>query len=121
METGDPLTERLKLLEKKLLHPDVRKSPRELADLLSDDFVEFGSSGRKYGKQEVITGLMREPVQQMTLADFQARVLSPNVVLVTYRVLKSASEKFSLRSSIWRLSNDRWQIVFHQGTPTGPA
>jgi hypothetical protein len=44
------------------------------------------------------------------------------VVLVTYRSVSrdpvSGKERHALRSSIWKLIDGRWQMTFHQGTPT---
>jgi hypothetical protein len=54
--------------------------------------------------------------------EFDLAVLSSDVVLITYRAAKesaSAEEAttYSLRSSIWKFIDGRWQITFHQGTP----
>ena len=47
-------------------------------------------------------------------------MLGPGVVLVTYRIARRASPEESpqhlLRSSIWKLIDGQWQMVFHQGT-----
>ncbi len=63
-----------------------------------------------------------EPVE-VHAQDFALRKLSDAVVLLTYRSAhigpSGALERHTLRSSIWRLEASGWQIVFHQGTPTG--
>jgi hypothetical protein len=46
MEADAALVRLLRDLEERLLRSDVRRSPTALGDLLADDFVEFGSSGR---------------------------------------------------------------------------
>nr|WP_242947776.1 hypothetical protein [Desulfosporosinus lacus] len=50
------------------------------------------------------------------------KVLAPDVVLATYRAVKSNESREemrnSLRSSIWKFLDGRWQMVFHQGTRT---
>jgi hypothetical protein len=112
------LKEHLYSLEERLLQPDVRKSVEELEILLADDFIEFGSSGRVFNKQQVIERLPNESTIQMTLMDFEVKLLAPDVALTTYRVLKHKDMKYSLRSSIWKLKEGKWQMVFHQGTPT---
>jgi len=105
-------------LEERLLVPSVRASPAEVAMLLADEFIEFGSSGRIYDKQEIIRLLQQEQGgTQCTLADFSARKLAADVALVTYRVVESRT----IRSSIWRLEDGRWRMVFHQGTKTDVA
>ncbi|MEJ7607687.1 MAG: nuclear transport factor 2 family protein [Bryobacteraceae bacterium] len=47
-------------LEALLLQPSVRSDIQELSRLLSDDFVEFGSSGRVFDKQQVIALLQAQ-------------------------------------------------------------
>jgi len=114
--------EQLYQLEQRLLQPKVRRSKHDLVILLADDFVEYGSSGRVFHKQQVVEDLPHAPSVQMTLQDFHAKALAPDVVLTTFRVVKkneAGAEKIhSLRSSIWKFIDGRWQMVFHQGTPT---
>jgi hypothetical protein len=120
MEERYSQEELLRRLEKHLLQPEVRQSAEAVADLLADDFFEFGSSGQVFNKQQIIEGLQQEPPAQRSLMQFKATVLAPGVVLATYRaVLYSSSGEppvYSPRSSIWKYTRDRWQMVFHQGT-----
>lgn len=106
-------------LEERLLRPDVRASEAALGALLTDDFVEFGSSGTIYDKRSIIAALLREEPdgEPRTMRDFAIRRLAADVVLVTYRIVESRT----LRSSIWRAAGGRWQMIFHQGTPSDPA
>jgi hypothetical protein len=110
----------LRQLEERLLQPEVRKSAQEVADLLADEFIEFGSSGRVFDKQQVIQGLQHEPMIQRSLGEFQTSILARGVILVTYRAIRQSAcdgeTTHSLRSSIWKLIDGRWQMVFHQGT-----
>jgi hypothetical protein len=104
-------------LETRLHRRSVRNSPDAVAALLTDDFVEFGRSGRVYDKLRTIELLSGDDNELMPeVRDFQARALSHNVVLVTYR--SGRGEHFALRSSIWCLSGGRWRMTFHQGTAT---
>jgi len=122
MEIESFIKEQLYQLEEQLLQPEVRSSIDDLANLLADDFVEFGSSGRIFYKQDVVETLPHVPAVRMTLKDFQAKTLAPDVVLTTFCVIKHNEPRDemrnSLRSSIWKFIDGRWQIVFHQGTPT---
>ncbi len=115
------LEELIQHLEERLLRANVRRSPQDIAELLADDFIEIGSSGRIYDKQTTIAELQRESPVEIALTHFQMRILAPDVVLATYRAVRSASTPAqtaqSLRSSIWRRLDGRWQLVFHQGTP----
>lgn len=120
MKNPDEISETIKLLEKRLLQPEIRHSTEDVSEMLSDDFIEFGSSGHIYSKKQSIEGLQNEDSVRISISDFKATILSPDVVLVTYKAVKhepNRQESRSIRSSIWRFIDDRWQIVFHQGTP----
>jgi hypothetical protein len=112
----------LRELEERLLQPDVRKSAKDVMDLLADEFIEFGSSGRIFDKQQTINSLQNEPIESLTkrsITEFKTLVLAIGVILVTYRIVKHISGEqpvHSLRSSIWKLNNERWKMIFHQGT-----
>jgi hypothetical protein len=116
----------LRRLEEELLKPEVRHSPDQVGALLSDDIVEFGSSGRVFNKQQIIEALKqegpRDPTIRLSVVDFVARRLASDVTLVTYRIIQEGDpgtrQESSLRSSIWKLIEGRWQMVFHQGTPS---
>lgn len=108
-------------LEKELLIPENRLSRPLLNDLLDDDYIEFGSSGRSYLKGEVIEVLLNEKPNKIEIENFDIMELSDSVILATYISVKPDGEDSgklkALRSSIWRMSNEKWRIVFHQGTP----
>jgi hypothetical protein len=119
MEDKNNQEAHLQELEERLLHPAVRHSAESLDNLLADNFIEFGSSGRIYNKQQVIESLQQESPTRRELADFKALVLAEGVVLVTFRVVEEGERPIhSLRSSIWKWMDGRWQMVFHQGTLT---
>jgi hypothetical protein len=100
-------------LETALHKRQVRNSRAAVSELLADEFIEFGSSGRTFNKAQIIEALEKEESdQQVAVEDFVAQELAPGVVLVTYVVKNSGT----LRSSIWKLIDGRWQMVFHQGT-----
>ncbi|HTQ03832.1 MAG TPA: DUF4440 domain-containing protein [Polyangiaceae bacterium] len=105
------LTDEIRDGERQLLTATVRASAEALERLVSDEFVEFGSSGRVYGKAEVIAQMLAMPNVSVTITDFAVLALSPDVALATYKT------PGSLRSSIWRREGAGWRIVFHQGTP----
>ena len=117
MKNNTELEEQLRCLEEKLmgLRPG---TVEELARLLSDDFLEFGSSGSVFCRQDVIDALSRRPYLQVKLADFQVRLLAPQIALVLYSLcpVGSNGDAATLRSSIWRLEKSGWRMVFHQGT-----
>ena len=118
MTNDDTLENHLREFEEDLLQPDVRKSAR-VAELLADEFVEFGSSGRTYNKSQTLAALSQETPTQVTLLEFRLRLLADKIALVTYRTHRHSEPSVdALRSSIWKLDDGQWRIVFHQGTLT---
>jgi hypothetical protein len=114
----------LRGLEEQLHQPSVRQSPETVDRLLADGYVEFGRSGRVYDKAEVMRHLAAEdagPAATITASEFALKSLAEDVVLLTYRSVRRGAdgEKLhALRSSIWTFRDGRWQMLFHQGTPT---
>jgi hypothetical protein len=106
-------------LERSCLDPEVRASPDRLAMLISDDFVEFGSSGRVWDKAAVVKEIPAQSGLTFELSNFEAVRLGPDLVHTTFRVSirDAASTRHSLRSSLWVSRSGRWQMLFHQGTP----
>ena len=101
-------------LEKLLLNHSTRINLNELYNLISDDFVEFGSSGKIYNKQEVIASLLSEEWRDFRVSEVKSKILNKNCVLITYKLFEGS--KVTLRSSVWMLQRGQWQIIFHQGT-----
>jgi hypothetical protein len=117
------LGEHLRALELELLESTTRKNAERVSDLLSDSFQEFGSSGRIYSKRDIILALQEETPISISLSDFEMKLLSDQVALVTYKSVKArqnALPSTALRSSIWLQDGDRWRMIFHQGTKLPP-
>ena len=116
--TDEFLTRHLRELEESLLLPDVRKSDR-LAELLDDGFVEFGGSGTIYTKPDLVALLQAESRVVQTTSDFRVTTLGPDVALLTYRIHRHSDPPVhTLRSSIWRMTDGSWKMLFHQATVT---
>jgi len=118
MKTNKEVLQEIEGLETKLLTSQTRKSEKFLNEILADEFIEFGSSGNIYNKQQIIEALQNETTAKMILSDFNSNKLSEEYFLVTYKVLIKKFDKDinTLRSSIWKFSGNRWEMVFHQGT-----
>ena len=101
-------------LETRLHRRAVRNSLEEVAELLADDFVEFGSSGRFYDKAQAIAALSTDEGEAPKVYDFAIKAVAPDVVLVTYR--SGRGDQFGWRSSIWRRDDGDWRLIFHQAT-----
>jgi len=110
-----PWFDELHELEMEMLDPGARGDPERLGDLLRDDFIEFGSSGRVYEKRMLIDMLSSEEHVPVLIRDFAIRELAPETALINYRSVGQAGQE-ARRSSIWIKDNGRWQMVFHQGT-----
>ena len=122
MRAGEAASELLELLrrqEEELLEPKVRRDQERVAWLLADDFREVGSSGRVFNKAEVVAALLVESAVQLQLSGFTAQALGPDAALVQYVAMKTADGTafWSYRSSVWVLRENRWQMLYHQGTP----
>ena len=110
-------------LEEGLLQHSTRKDRPRVESLLTEEFLEFGSSGRVFTKAEILDSLQTESELQLSLNDFTCVELAQGVALVTYRANRmqlGVAAVESLRSSIWVLRSDRWQMLFHQGTKALP-
>jgi hypothetical protein len=101
----------------------VRSSAEEITKLLADEFIEFGSSGRVFNKHHVIEALRDERSPARTADGLTVRWLTKYVALVAYRTVSRISttgeQRRTLRSSIWKRIDGRWQMIFHQGTAMG--
>ena len=110
-ETGT-LPKLIEALEQSLLDPSVRQSTEQLNTLIADGFLEFGSSGKIYNKQDCIK--QDDIPRKFVVSDFKIKELSKDVMLATYKTTEDGIA--SLRSSIWKRYGAEWQIIFHQGT-----
>ena len=110
--------------EKELLRPEVRRSAEKIAELLSESFFEFGSSGNiyHYHKGDIfLEGPVNEGDWEIT--DFSLAQVSTDSVIATYIATKHtepvAAQKVSLRCSLWEKEEGVWKVKFHQGTYAG--
>jgi hypothetical protein len=119
-EDNELVESQLRKLETDLLQPEVRRSPEALSSLLAEEFCEFGSSGRTYTKQAIIDYLPTQSPLGVSIDDFSVTILAAGVALVKYRAARRSQsvpgESISLRSSLWVRRDNRWQMIFHQGT-----
>ena len=107
--------------ESELQQPETRKSIESLDDLISDNFIEFGSSGQIYTKNDVLKNLPASPEIKFVMTNFRINVLSTEIVQSLFQTEKTnlitGEITKSLRSSLWRNENSQWKMIFHQGTP----
>jgi len=113
------IEEEIRKLEELLMSPEARKSEDVLMNVLAADFCEIVASGHKYSREQIIEALLNEEPEPLSMRDFQVKALAENIVLATYRAIHGnpdGQHSSSLRSSIWQHVDNRWQIIFHQGT-----
>jgi len=112
-------------LERTILDPETRGSPEAVGRILADDFVEIGASGRLYDKAAILSLLAAEhrsgAADRQAIVDFRGNWVAADVVQALYRIVRTSPDgtvAHSWRSSLWRMIDGRWQMTFHQGTPT---
>jgi hypothetical protein len=108
------LQDHLYTLEERLLHPSREKDRTALIPLLADDFQEYCSSGRIYSRQQTIDDMLSSSPRPATISHFYVTQLAPDAALATYHA--STTMHVSHRSSLWVFRDNRWQLLFHQGT-----
>lgn len=118
MKDLNDLKQEIYSLENALLQPQVRGSAEELHRLLAEDFIEFGKSGTVFNKERIVRELPKDSPINIIISDFEVKHLEGNILLATYKTTNIDNKTSALRSSIWRLEDKGWRIVFHQGTAT---
>ena len=121
---GEPLLDTLRRLEVELHGEATRRDTTRMDELLHPEFEEFGRSGRRFTRQDTLAeftapGTRLPPV----VADgFRITTFGDRLALLTYvsaHLDRSGHPyRYTLRSSLWVLTADGWQMRFHQGTPT---
>ncbi len=120
---SDTIKQQLIQLDQLLVQPATRLSVQLLDRYLADDLYEIAATGRCFGKADVLARLPTETPPVISQQDFECRVLAEGLAQLTYRATIQRADNnpsYSLRSSIWRFDGEKWQMVFHQGTPCGP-
>lgn len=112
----------IRALKVELHHPGVRCSVTRLQQLLHKDFHEIGRSGSVYHRETIVCFLGEQKVYPSVASDeFPVAQLASEFVLLTYRSalrkLDVTLENHTLRSSVWMMAGESWQLRYHQGTP----
>jgi hypothetical protein len=119
-KTREEICALLRAREEALLDPAVRRDRARVEALLAEGFLEFGSSGRAWSREEILELLANETYQPPTMEDFRCDWLARDVALVTYKTVRvdpeSGLRAAVLRSSIWIKESGEWRVRFHQGT-----
>jgi hypothetical protein len=113
----------LRQLEVELHSSETRRNRSRVELLLHPDFLEYGRSGARYTRDDILREVSAESVLPVVHAqNFDLVVLAENVALLTYLSAHTDAEgslgRHTLRSSLWVRTDVGWQMRFHQGTPT---
>lgn len=111
----DKLAKEIFALECSHLQPEVRVSAEKLAEVLDDDFFEFGSSGGVIKRSDYDRDHTLNP-EPMQITAFTMYELGPAAVLTTYQIHNQRTGKVTNRSSVWKKRQNGWKLFFHQGT-----
>jgi len=122
MNTNKLLKE-LRDLEVELQQLAVRSNAERIDALLHESFVEYGRSGRSYGKAEIIEQLPLEKSSGSVWSqDFSVEMVTEGVALLLYKSahMHKTGEltRHTNRASLWQHTPHGWQMRFHQGTAT---
>jgi hypothetical protein len=120
------LLEELRTLEAELHKDETRRNRKRMETLLHPDFVEFGRSGTRYTRADILKEFGPDNVLPAVHSRrFDLVVLAEGVALLTYLSAHVDAGgnpyRHTLRSSVWVCTEVGWQMRFHQGTPTAHA
>lgn len=111
--------------ELRLMDPGVRASRSLTGQLLDPEFVEVGSSGRRWTYAHMLAELSdmegsSEDGPRYEPTDVTGVVLAPGLVHLTYET--TINGRRARRSSLWRQrsSGAEWRMYYHQATPVPP-
>lgn len=102
-------------LENSLINNNIRTNKNCLNELLHKNYMEIGSSGNIY-KREDYFNEDGAGIRELKIVDFSIDILEKDLVLSHYKVIDNERKNTTLRTSIWKKENNKWQIYFHQGT-----
>jgi len=104
----------IQALELELISLDARKNIDRLERLLSEDFEECGKSGNIFNKADIISSLLGEEYQKISLNNFRFIALSNHSILAKYDSVCNGVQAH--RVSVWVKKHSDWQMLYHQGT-----
>jgi len=117
------LPEELRRLEVELHAYETRRNRKRMDALLHPDFLEFGRSGARYTREDVLAEFDADATLPAIHSEhFEVIVLADGVALLTYLSAHvhtdGTLDRHTLRSSVWLRTDAGWKMRFHQGTPT---
>lgn len=93
-------------------------APEHFEKLVAPEFWEIGASGTRYARDfclKVLSERQQTPDPTTWQTDeWHVSEAGEDLYLLTYRL--SQPYRATLRSSLWRIEPQGWQVLFHQGT-----
>jgi glyoxylase I family protein len=118
-ETEDQLIER----EQSIVAAHQRGDVEAVETVLAEGFYEIGSSGRLFSKAEILQASTQIKILEYSFERFRVFSVDEQHAIVTYvartrrRYQGVESTTRTYRSSMWKLAEGQWRLIFHQGTP----
>ncbi len=112
------LIEELVPLEKRLLAMGDDCDRACVESLLATDFREVSASGREWDRAAMLRELVGMPLRSHRTTEFRCTPLGADLALLNYRTVVNGRE--TLRCSLWVRRDERWQMLYHQGTLARP-
>lgn len=108
----------LPALEHTLWRTETRHDRALMDQTFAADFHEFGRSGRRYTRDDLLPNGETHTIDA-TLHALTVTQISPDIALVTYlsELRRPTGPEWANRASLWDRTTGRWQLRFHQGTP----
>ncbi|MHB1485037.1 MAG: hypothetical protein ACYCYI_10270 [Saccharofermentanales bacterium] len=76
------------------------------------DFFDFEFCKNK----DNLENRLSKDFRNIDIFDFKIANLSDSIIMANYRAFENSNNSYALRTSIWIIENDRWKMLFHQGT-----
>ncbi|MDZ7913456.1 MAG: hypothetical protein U5O16_16725 [Rhodococcus sp. (in: high G+C Gram-positive bacteria)] len=118
-----PILDELMEFEPLFHRTRVAMSRAEFDAVVDPEFREIGASGARYTRDYVqsvverrrLLGEVNDAAELGWTVDRPALSrIAPDLYLVTYRLAQA--HRVTERSSVWRFTESRWTVLFHQGT-----
>lgn len=122
--TDHELLQTLQAFETELHREATRRNASRMEALLHPDFRELGRSGRSYSRKDILARCASEDFDHPPIASYSFALtrLSRERALLTY-ISEHLDQpgrpyRYTLRSSLWVLTKEIWQMRFHRATLT---
>ena len=113
------MIELLLKLEMSLWIEETRNNQEYMTKVLHNDFIEYGRSGKRYDKIDILSHCDLEINAVFPFPNLSVKEINDNTYLITYQSVLLNGDKIekSNRSSIWIEQDGTFQLIHHQGTP----